>query len=330
MLIPNGMSAWPTSARGWRKRLACPQRKARLRDYQREGFQWLARLAHLGFGVCLADDMGLGKTVQALAAILHRAPLGPTMVVAPTSVYANWLNEARRFAPILNLIPFGGADRETQVATLGPFDVMVSSYGLLHQESPLLTSVEWQTAVLDKAQAIKNATTKRSQAVMHLKAQFRVVTTGTPIENHLSEFWTLFNFINPGLLGSKERFNTRFAAPIERQGDREACRRLKKLVQPFILRRLKSQVLEELPPRTEVVLQVEMSPAETAFYEALRQKALERIDAEEWTTDRNRCGSCPRVRLPVPSSPFLPRWRPNCWKTAARPWSSVSLSAISP
>ena len=124
--------------------------------------------------------MGLGKTIQALAVILHRAPQGPTLVVAPTSVCANWLNEARRFAPTLKLIPFGGADRETQVADLGPFDVLVASYGLLHQESALLTSVEWQTVVLDEAQAIKNAATKRSQAAMHLKAGFKVVTTGTP------------------------------------------------------------------------------------------------------------------------------------------------------
>jgi SNF2 family DNA or RNA helicase len=257
--------------------------KAQLRDYQRDGFQWLSRLAHLGLGACLADDMGLGKTVQTLAAILHQAPQGPTLVVAPTSVCANWLAEAKRFAPTLNCLPIGGADRQSQVAGLGPFDLMVASYGLLHQESSLLTSVQWQTVVLDEAQAIKNAATKRSQAAMHLKAQFRVVTTGTPIENHLGEFWTLFNFINPGLLGSRDRFTTRFAAPIERMNDREAARRLKKLVQPFILRRLKSQVLEELPPRTEVVLQVELSPEERAFYEALRQQALERIDAEQGT-----------------------------------------------
>jgi len=288
--------------------------KAQLRDYQRDGFQWLARLAHLGFGACLADDMGLGKTVQTLAAILHRASLGPTLVVAPTSVCANWLHEARRFAPTLNLIPFGGVDRESQVAALGPFDVLVSSYGLLHQESFLLTSVEWQTVVLDEAQAIKNAATKRSQAAMHLKAQFRMVTTGTPIENHLSEFWTLFNFINPGLLGSKERFNTRFAVPIERFNDREASRRLKKLVQPFILRRLKSQVLEELPPRTEVVLEVELSQEETVFYEALRQKALERIEAEDGTNGQKPMRilaeitrlrqACCHPRLILPESPL--------------------------
>ncbi|MDD2465048.1 MAG: DEAD/DEAH box helicase [Desulfobulbus sp.] len=257
--------------------------KARLRDYQLEGFQWLARLAHLEFGACLADDMGLGKTIQALTAILHCAGQGPTLVVAPTSVCGNWLVEARRFAPTLQLIVFGGSDRAGLLADLGPFDVVIASYGLLYQESDLLTAVDWQTVVLDEAQAIKNAATKRSQAAMHLKARFRLITTGTPIENHLSEFWTLFNFINPGLLGSKERFNTRFAHPIERMHDREAGRRLKKLVRPFILRRLKTQVLEELPPRTEVMLEVELSPEETALYEALRQQALERIEAEQGT-----------------------------------------------
>ena len=262
--------------------------KARLRDYQLQGFQWLARLAHLGFGACLADDMGLGKTVQALAVILHCADQGPTLVVAPTSVCANWLTEARRFAPTLRLVPFGGADRQAQLADLGPFDLVVTSYGLLHQEAALLSAVAWQTVVLDEAQAIKNSTTRRSQAAMHLQAQFRLITTGTPIENHLGEFFTLFHFINPGLLGSRERFNERFAAPIERLNDREAGRRLKKLIQPFILRRLKSQVLEELPPRTEVLLEVELSPEETAFYEALRRQALERIETEAGANGHQR------------------------------------------
>lgn len=288
--------------------------KAQLRDYQLEGYRWLARLAHLGFGACLADDMGLGKTIQALAVILLRAPQGPALVVAPTSVCANWMNEAQRFAPTLNVVPFGGNNRESVVAGLGPFDVLVSSYGLLHQESKLLGAKDWQTIILDEAQAIKNIATKRSQAAMNLKGAFKVVTTGTPIENHLSEFWTLFNFINAGLLGPRERFNTRFAIPIERYNDREARRRLKKLVQPFILRRLKSQVLEELPPRTEVVLQVELSAEETAFYEALRRKAMERIEAEEGPAAQKHMQilaeitrlrrACCHPRLVLPESPI--------------------------
>jgi SNF2 family DNA or RNA helicase len=255
--------------------------KAELRDYQVEGYQWLTRLAHLELGGCLADDMGLGKTLQALAVILDRAPGGPTLVVAPTSVCMNWVAEANRFAPTLNMIILGGGNREQMVKDLGKMDALVVSYGMLYQEADLLASVEWHTIVLDEAQAIKNVTAKRSKAAMHLRGKMRLITTGTPIENHLDELWTLFNFINPGLLGPQEQFNTRFAIPIERNNNREARRRLKKLIQPFILRRTKAQVLEELPPRTDVVLQVEMSPQEAAFYEALRQQALERIDQDD-------------------------------------------------
>ncbi len=254
--------------------------KAELRDYQVEGYTWMARLAHMGIGACLADDMGLGKTIQTLAVMLHRATQGPMLVVAPTSVCWNWVNEANRFAPTLNVVQFDSGNREEIVKGLQHQDVLVTSYGLLIQEAELLSTVEWNLIVLDEAQAIKNVLTKRSQAAMGLKGNFKIITTGTPIENHLGEFWTLFNFINPGLLGSIQKFNERFAIPIEKYNNRDAKKRLKKLIQPFILRRLKSQVLEELPPRTEVVLQVEMSPEETAFYEALRRQALERIEAD--------------------------------------------------
>jgi SNF2 family DNA or RNA helicase len=254
--------------------------KAELRDYQVEGYTWMARLAHMGIGACLADDMGLGKTLQALAVMLHQAARGPSLVVAPTSVCWNWITEANRFAPTLNVVQFDTGNREELVKSLKPHDVLVTSYGLLVQESELLSAIEWNIIVLDEAQAIKNVLTRRSQAAMGLKGSFKIITTGTPIENHLGELWTLFNFINPGLLGSLQRFNERFAVPIEKYSNRDARKRLKKLIQPFILRRLKSQVLEELPPRTEVVLQVEMSPEETAFYEALRQQALAKIEAD--------------------------------------------------
>jgi SNF2 family DNA or RNA helicase len=255
--------------------------KAELRDYQMEGYTWLARLAHMGIGACLADDMGLGKTVQALGTLLHRAALGPSLVVAPTSVCWNWVTEANRFAPTLNVAQFGGNNREGLVRGLGPSDVFVTSYGLLIQETELLSSIDWNVVVLDEAQAIKNFLTKRSRAAMGLKGSFKIITTGTPIENHLAELWTLFNFINPGLLGSLQRFNERFAVPIEKYNNRDARKRLKRLIQPFILRRVKSQVLDELPPRTEVVLHVEMGPEETAFYEALRQQALARIEVDD-------------------------------------------------
>ncbi|MBX2863185.1 MAG: DEAD/DEAH box helicase [Leptolyngbyaceae cyanobacterium MAG.088] len=253
--------------------------QAELRDYQQEGFHWLAQLAHWGVGACLADDMGLGKTLQALAVILLRAVDGPTLVVAPTSVGANWISETQRFAPTLNVMQLGSGDRRAVVDQLGGFDLLVCSYGLLQQPevAALLAEVDWQTIVLDEAQAIKNSATKRSQAAMKLKGSFKVVTTGTPIENHLGELWNLFRFINPGLLGSLDKFNQRFAIPIERYQDKQARLRLKKLIQPFMLRRTKSQVLDELPSRTEITLHVQLSTEEKALYEALRRDAIAKL-----------------------------------------------------
>jgi hypothetical protein len=251
--------------------------QAQLRDYQLEGFRWLARLAHWGAGACLADDMGLGKTIQALALILTRAPAGPTLVLAPTSVCTNWLEESARFAPTLKAHRFGPGDRQEMLDRAGPFDLIICSYGLLQTESARLATVSWTSVVADEAQAFKNVQTKRSKAVMALRADFRMIATGTPIENHLGELWNLFQFINPGLLGSLDRFNQRFAAPIEQQGDRAARKRLQQLIRPFILRRLKSDVLTELPPRTEITLHVELSVEEMALYEAMRQQALEKI-----------------------------------------------------
>jgi SNF2 family DNA or RNA helicase len=250
-----------------------------LRDYQQTGFYWLAQLSHWGVGACLADDMGLGKTIQALAAILLRSSHGPTLIVAPLSVTSNWQDEASRFAPTLNVIVFGPGDRRQIIDNLQPFDLLIVSYGLLPLETELLSGVKWQTVVLDEAQAIKNMQTKRSKAAMDLQAEFRVITTGTPVENHLSELWTLFNFLNPGLLGSFKKFNEKFAIPIERDQDNEVRNLLRKLIRPFILRRLKSDVLQELPAKTEITLEVEMSNDELLLYEAQRLRALENINA---------------------------------------------------
>ena len=247
--------------------------QADLRAYQHEGFTWLARLAQWGVGACLADDMGLGKTVQLLALLLQRAAGGPQLVVAPTSVTLNWQAESRRFAPQLKLHLY---QQTRHLTGLGAGDLVITSYGLLQQDSAAFAACHWHSVVLDEAQAIKNAQTKRSQAVMALQAGFRVVATGTPLENHLGELWNLFRFINPGLLGSQEHFNSRFAAPIE-QGDTAARRALKALIQPFILRRLKSQVLDELPARTEITYKVPLSDEEAHLYEALRQQAVNNV-----------------------------------------------------
>jgi superfamily II DNA or RNA helicase len=265
--------------------------QAELRDYQAEGYKWLSRLAHWGGGACLADDMGLGKTLQALAIILEKSGNGPILVVAPTSVCMNWLQEASRFAPTLKMHQLGARNRKKLVQSLGEFDVLVTSYTLLQQEAKLLAAKEWEVIVLDEAQAIKNMETKRSRAAMSLNGKFKLLTTGTPVENHLGELWNLFNFIVPGLLGSLESFNRRFAFPIERSGDQVARRRLRKLIRPFILRRTKTQVLEELPPRTEITLQVEMNDKELAFYEGIRRQALENL-----AVDNNLSGSSVKRR----------------------------------
>ncbi|MBF0341596.1 MAG: DEAD/DEAH box helicase [Magnetococcales bacterium] len=288
--------------------------QAELRDYQVTGFRWLARLAAWGVGGCLADDMGLGKTLQAMALLLLRAKEGPSLVVAPTSVGLNWLAELNRFAPTLNGILFGGGQREQLLEALQPFDVAICSYGLLQQEADLLAKVRWNVIVLDEAQAIKNRQTKRSQSAMALIGSFRLITTGTPVENHLGEIWNLFQFINPGLLGSLESFNERFATPIERNGDKAAQKRLKQLIQPFLLRRTKNQVLEELPPRTEIVLNVEMSLEERTLYETMRRKAVEEIESLQGPSEQKHFRIlaeimrlrrvCCNSRLVLPDSPI--------------------------
>ena len=254
--------------------------QAELRDYQRYGFEWLARHAQAGAGACLADDMGLGKTLQALALLLHRTSQGPALVVAPTSVCGNWDSEARRFAPSLNIRWLNNSARDRNFSDAGPGELIIMSYTLFQQEAEALAAMEWATVVLDEAQAIKNAGTKRSQAAMKLKARFRMITTGTPIENHLGELWNLFRFINPGLLGSLDSFTERFAVPIEKNNDSEARERLRRLIQPFVLRRTKTQVLSELPQRTEVTLALDLSPDERAMYEAVRLEALESVTVE--------------------------------------------------
>jgi SNF2 family DNA or RNA helicase len=231
--------------------------------------------------------MGLGKTLQSLAVILTRASAGATLIIAPTSVCMNWLSEAAKFAPTLNPIQFGSGNRQQILDNLQPMDLLVCSYGLLQQEdvAEMLANVQWQTIVLDEAQSIKNFATKRSQAAMNLQGGFKLIVTGTPIENHLGELWNLFRFINPGLLGSLDNFNQKFASAIINEsgstpagGEENTARhRLKKLIQPFILRRLKKDVLTELPSRTEITLSVELSREEMAFYEALRQKSIAKL-----------------------------------------------------
>ncbi len=253
--------------------------QAELRPYQLEGYRWAMRLAEAGFGACLADDMGLGKTLQALAVLLARAAGGPALIVAPTSLGGNWSAEARRFAPALNLQLYREGDRAAAIERAAAGDAVVVSYQLLQLNADAFAARRWHTLVLDEAQAIKNAAAKRSLAVHRLDADFRMALSGTPIENRLSELWSIMRVCNPGLLGPLARFNQRFAAPIERDRDRPAQRTLRRLIAPFVMRRTKAQVLDDLPPRSEQTILVEPGEAEAAHYEALRRQALASAEA---------------------------------------------------
>jgi superfamily II DNA or RNA helicase len=259
---------------------------AELRPYQREGIAWLARLAHWGVGACLADDMGLGKTLQTLGLLLIRAPAGPALVVVPTSLVDNWQAEARRFAPTLNLHVYAGAasERKQLLAALEAFDVVICTYGVLQNDIEHFAARSFHTLVLDEAQAIRNAATKRAQAVRTLPADFRMAITGTPVQNNLMDLHALFGFLNPGLLGSASQFRVAHALPIERDRDPAARARLTRLIAPFVLRRTKTDVLDDLPSRTEIVRSVTLGPDEAVFYEALRRQAVADL---EGLTDAN-------------------------------------------
>jgi superfamily II DNA or RNA helicase len=250
--------------------------RATLRDYQRDGFRWLVRMASWSTGACLADDMGLGKTVQALAFLLHRAALGPALVVAPLSVTFNWQREAAAFAPDLRVRTLRELGAEN-LPTLGPNDVVVVGYDLMLRHAEALQAVDFATLVLDEAQAVKNAGTRRAQVVHGLQARFRLALTGTPVENRIAELWALFRVIAPGMLGSWDQFRERFGTPIERHGDPRARQALAKVVRAFLLRRLKRDVATELPARTEITLDVVLSAEERRLYDTQRAAAVAQL-----------------------------------------------------
>ena len=247
---------------------------AELRDYQVDGFKWLRRLSEWGVGGILADDMGLGKTVQALAVLLDRREAGPILVVAPVSVGFNWMRETDRFAPTLRPILYRDTDRAEFLTTLGPGDLLITSYYLMQQHAEDLSKIKWGTLVLDEAQNIKNSQTKTAQVVRSLDADWRLALTGTPCENHLGDLWSVFRGVSPGLFGSWERFREVFADPIEKGKVANRKQALARVLRPFVLRRTKSEVLTELPPRTEVQLMAELSDAERRRYEDARLWAV--------------------------------------------------------
>ncbi|NEP62270.1 MAG: DEAD/DEAH box helicase, partial [Symploca sp. SIO2G7] len=264
--------------------------RGQLRPYQLRGVSWLAFLERWGLGACLADDMGLGKTPQFIALLLHLQEQElldkPTLVVCPTSVLGNWEREVKKFGPSLKVIVHHGDKRSKGKAfakVVKGKHLVITSYPLVYRDLTTLQSIDWQGIALDEAQNIKNPNAKQSQAIRQLSAEFRVALTGTPVENRLSELWSILDFLNPGYLGERQFFQRRFALPIEKFGDTDSLRTLRSLVQPFILRRLKTDksIIQDLPDKQEMTVFCGLSAEQAKLYQKLVDESLEDIEEAE-------------------------------------------------
>jgi SNF2 family DNA or RNA helicase len=259
-----------------------------LRPYQRRGFSWLVFLDRLGLGACLADDMGLGKTVQLLALLLSRRT-GPTLLICPLSVLGNWVREAGRFAPGLDVRVLHGADRPDVGEVLDGADVLLTTYATATRDADALAAVRWDRVVLDEAQHIKNSASTTAQAVRRFRARSRVALTGTPVENRLAELWSILDFLNPGVLSTAYTFRARYAVPIERYADEDAAARLRHATRPFMLRRVKSDpsVIADLPEKRQNRHLCGLTVEQATLYRAVLDDMLTRLKD---TDDRWRKG----------------------------------------
>ncbi len=252
-----------------------------LRPYQADGLAWLQFLAAAGLGGVLADDMGLGKTVQALAHIAVEQAQGrldrPVLVVCPTSVVATWRNEAARFAPSLRVLVLHGPDRAQNFPAIGQHNLVITTYPLLARDHEVLAEQAWHIVVLDEAQTIKNPSATTSRLARTLDARLRLCLSGTPLENHLGELWSLFDFLMPGFLGNRQQFGRRYRGPIEKAGNSERQMLLARRVAPFLLRRTKAEVADDLPPKTVIAEEVEMEAPQRAIYEGIRVAMHSRV-----------------------------------------------------
>ena len=265
--------------------------RGELRPYQQHGYSWLCFLRRWGLGACLADDMGLGKTIQAIAMLLHEKEENghlpaPTLLVCPTSVVTNWEREVGRFAPSLSTMIHRGADRgrgEDFCQAAQTVDMVLSSYAIVRRDAETLQEIPWLGVILDEAQNIKNPAAKQTRAVRRLSAEFRLALTGTPVENRLSELWSIMHFLNPGYLGTRQAFRRRFGLPIERYNDESAAERLRAMVSPFILRRVKTdpRVIQDLPDKLEMKVYCQLTEEQATLYEAVVQDALQRVAESE-------------------------------------------------
>ncbi|WP_203594738.1 DEAD/DEAH box helicase [Wenzhouxiangella limi] len=258
-----------------------PGLQAVLRDYQRQGLGWLQFLREAGFGGILADDMGLGKTVQTLAHVLTEKNAGrldrPALVVAPTSLMFNWRAEAHRFAPELKVLLLHGPRRRGDFQWIADSDLVLTTYPLLARDIDWLEQERWHLVILDEAQAVKNPRTRAARAVRRLQTRHRLCLTGTPMENHLGELWSQFDFLMPGLLGAERAFRAQFRQPIEQFGSSERRAMLARRVRPFFLRRTKAEVAPELPAKTEIVRSVPLTGSQYRLYQSLREEMRERV-----------------------------------------------------
>ena len=263
---------------------------ATLRPYQQRGLAWLHFLAALGVGACLADDMGLGKTVQLLALeAVHRQErpdAGPTLLVCPMSLIGNWEAEVAKFAPGLRIGVHHGADRlrgKDFDAALGGIDVVITTYTTLTRDVEQLESVAWNRIVLDEAQAVKNRLSRSAKAVKRLSAAHRIALTGTPVENRLGEMWSIMDFLNPGMLGSAELFRTRYAIPIERNGDEAAAERVRAITRPYLLRRVKTDptIIDDLPEKIEIKQYYTLTSEQASLYQSVVADMMEKIEESD-------------------------------------------------
>jgi superfamily II DNA or RNA helicase len=258
--------------------------QGQLRNYQQDGLNWLQFLQEYELAGILADDMGLGKTVQVLAHIAKAKSAKqlqqPFLVVAPTSLMANWKLEAKRFVPDLKVLTLHGLARKEHFKAIQDYDLVLTTYPLLIRDKEILMAQKYHTLVLDEAQIIKNAKAKGTQIVNQLKAKHRLCMTGTPIENNLGELWSLFNFLLPGYLGTPEEFNNLFRTPIEKSGNLERSQILARRIKPFVLRRTKQEVVTELPPKTEIVRTIELEGEQRDLYETIRASMHKKVREE--------------------------------------------------
>ncbi len=255
---------------------------ARLRPYQVDGALWLAKRAAAGLGGLLADEMGLGKTVQALAmieALRLSGDLRPALVVCPSSLVWNWQREAERFLPDLAVLPLAGADRAANFVRIPEHGLVVTSYALLRRDVDAYRSYDFCTIILDEAQHIKNPDSQNAKAAIQLRGGSRFILTGTPVENALSDLWSLFEFLLPGYLGNRKDFRERYEAPLLGTGSPDLRERLARRLAPYVLRRLKSEILTDLPPKLEQILEIELTPRQKAAYTEIQSAARDQVDA---------------------------------------------------